>query len=564
MNCDIKRHPIPRRATGVSFQISVLLCMSLLASPVMSATWICGNENWNTNYWNYTCWDGWDYPDPGEDVYLVDTIYAYEKTVNYVNPSYNPVLNNLYIESTGGKTTTLNINQDTLTTSNTYVGIVSGGSGAITQGGGTHTVNNNLVLGSGVGSKGSYVLSGTGVLTVNNDVALGYYGSADFTQSAGSHTVDGLLTLGYQEYTKGGYSLSGGTLSVSKETIGFHGRGEFGQTGGSHTIANDFYVGFFERGIYSLSSGSLTAGREVIYYHGFFEQSGGTHVADTINIHGDPSVLGGLFSMSGGALTAKSITNDGRFDYTGGTITADVTNTASFNMSGTGSRIITGDVINEASGTINVNNTTVAYTGKLTNKGAYLSDSSNNNFTDLEVTESGYLIAGTGDSFIISEDFINQSSEQLLWDTVNASIIFTSGSDDSHEMYIPGLDFGVTTTGYLDNFAWDTLSIESGNSLSLFDGDALAGGALYLSALLGVDFSGSQVNNIFGINGLNVYYDALDDDSIYLGGLTFDLMDGGQLIPLNSPAVPIPPSAWLFASGLIGLVGIARSKSVIN
>ena len=549
----------------VRLTASLALCISLFALPSQAATWICGNENWNTNYWNYTCWDLWDYPDVGEDVYLVDTIYAWEKTVNYVNPSYNPVLGRLYIESTGGNVTTLNIDQDILTTTATNVGINSGGQGAVTQDGGTHETG-GLLLGYESGSVGSYELGGSGSLTVQGDETLGYRGNAYFTQTGGTHTVTGKLTLGLQPSNTswGEYNLSGGSLTVSNEELGRRGRGDFFQTGGSHTVTNDFTVGFLQRGRYVLDAGTLTVGTERIGYFnpGFFEQNGGTHVADTIIVEADPSAYG-EFSMNGGTLSANTITNNGDFNYTGGSITADITNTANFNLKGNGTRTIDGNITNEAGGTVTVTNTIATYTGAFVNRGAYISDPSTSNFSDLEVSASGYLTGGAGDIFSISGDFINQSSEQDLWDTVNAYLGFVTGDDGSHDVYISGLDLGISLAGYTDNFAWDTLSISTGNSLTFFDGNAVAGGALYVSTLLGVDFTNMQVNNIFGVNGLNIYYDTLDEDSAYLGGFTYDLMGGGQLIPLNKPVVPIPASVWLFGSGLIGLIGVARRKAHI-
>ncbi|OHA80098.1 MAG: hypothetical protein A2675_01165 [Candidatus Yonathbacteria bacterium RIFCSPHIGHO2_01_FULL_51_10] len=41
------------------------------------------------------------------------------------------------------------------------------------------------------------------------------------------------------------------------------------------------------------------------------------------------------------------------------------------------------------------------------------------------------------------------------------------------------------------------------------------------------------------------------------GGDTFVYITGG----VSMPSVPLPPAAWLFASGLIGLVGVSRRKA---
>ena len=300
----------------------LLVSTPILSLNVHSATWICGNDNWNTNYWYKTCWDAWDYPDAGETVYLVDTIFAYEKTVNYVNPSYNPKLGTLYIESTGGQVTTLNIAQDDLTTTATVIGIVSSGYGAITQSGGIHTAD-DLMLGRESFSVGNYTLEGTGILMVNNDEDIGYWGNAYFTQNGGTHTVTGKLTFGVQPSgtSWGEYTLNDGSLTAFDEELGRRGRGDFYQYGGSHTVTNDFTVGFLQRGRYELFNGTLTVGTGRIGYFdlGYFTQYGGTHVAETIIVQADPGAYG-EFTMNGGTLRANTISNNGLFDFNGGTV----------------------------------------------------------------------------------------------------------------------------------------------------------------------------------------------------------------------------------------------------
>ena len=71
-----------------------------------------------------------------------------------------------------------------------------------------------------------------------------------------------------------------------------------------------------------------------------------------------------------------------------------------------------------------VTNTTVEYTGEFTNQGNYISDLSDNYFTDLEITGTGRLTGGVGDNFYISGDFKNQSTKATLWETTTAKIEF--------------------------------------------------------------------------------------------------------------------------------------------
>lgn len=54
----------------------------------------------------------------------------------------------------------------------------------------------------------------------------------------------------------------------------------------------------------------------------------------------------------------------------------------------------------------------------------------------------------------------------------------------------------------------------------------------YLTSLTGVVIAGSNVTNITG-NGHNVYYDASQGANSPLGGLTYSLVNGGQLLPIK-------------------------------
>jgi hypothetical protein len=261
----------------------------------------------------------------------------------------------------------------------------------------------------------------------------------------------------------------------------------------------------------------------------------------------------GVFRTGGTGLT-----NSSNMTLVGGTTTVngDVTNSASSSLNVEYcSAIFTDDVINN--GTMKITNATVTYTGTFTDNGGYTSDPSDNFFTDLVIGETGYLTGGVGDNWYISNDFINNSTLNDLWDTDLAYLEFTSGEDNSHDFFLAGMDYGSVGPGYTDNFSWATMCLSAGNILNLFDGNGDTGGALYLRELLGADISGGTVSNIFGSDGLNVYYLASIPGNSYLGGLTYDLAGGGQLIASSGP-VPIPGGVWLFGTGLICLVGIRR------
>ncbi len=78
--------------------------------------------------------------------------------------------------------------------------------------------------------------------------------------------------------------------------------------------------------------------------------------------------------------------------------------------------------------------------------------------------------------------------------------------------------------------------------------------------LLGIDcignaFSGGEPFTDYGVSGSPMI------DGPFTGlNVNFDIGSGNSLTVLNVSAVPVPATVWLFGSGLIGLIGIAKRK----
>ena len=239
-----------------------------------------------------------------------------------------------------------NLNNGSLTTTNTFIG--NGGVGTFTQTGGTHTVNGtpgatgNLfvgytsngtynqsggstiapAIGVGVvaGSVGNYNLSG-GSLT--GGLVLGYGGQGHFTQSntdgASTVTVNNNLHLGELTSSSGSYTLDGGSLQVTgankNEIIGVGGAGTFTQNGGSHSVDGVLSLGgqngTLGTGTYNLNGGSLTVGTALTPGWAFVGENGtgafNQSNAASVTVNGNLA-LGryagsqGTYTLNGGTL----------------------------------------------------------------------------------------------------------------------------------------------------------------------------------------------------------------------------------------------------------------------
>jgi hypothetical protein len=201
--------------------------------------------------------------------------------------------------------------------------------------------------------------------------------------------------------------------------------------------------------------------------------------------------------------------------------------------------IFTGNVTN--SGQVKVTNTTVTWAGGFTNNGGYISDPATQYFTNLTIGPNGYLQGGKGDIFSLSGNFIDQSTRDDLWNTAMADLVFTGSG-----WHI--LEFVGT------NLAWGSLDLRD-QSLTLVDGDRTPGGAFYVGQILGLDFEDNQITNLTGSPGLIMYYDPAQNPG--LNSKTYTLAGGAIL---TAGVVPLPASAWLFLSGLVGLGLLGRRR----
>ena len=91
------------------------------------------------------------------------------------------------------------------------------------------------------------------------------------------------------------------------------------------------------------------------------------------------------------------------------------------------------------------------------------------------MTSSGYLVGGSGDKWIVSGNFINNSTQNTSWVTRLSDLTFITGTSNQHQLYVPGADLGPSDESFNHNFVWGTLDL-TGQSLTLVDGNNTPGG----------------------------------------------------------------------------------------
>lgn len=225
---------------------------------------------------------------------------------------------------------------------------ISGGSLAVTSA--TAGTEQSIVLGRQAGSSGSIIMSGTGSLSAAGILLLGESGSGYVIQSDSSSVTVAGLRLGQATGSFGIYTLDGGTLDVTsfgavagRTRVGLAGDGTFNQNGGTHTTTaleiggTTFAQGSGGNGVYNLNGGTLDVAGGTV----FVRPGGAGSGSGTLNV-------------AGGSLTAALIDNKDTVNYSGGAITANVSNNGTFNVSGGAPRTLTGNFANNSPTTLNV------------------------------------------------------------------------------------------------------------------------------------------------------------------------------------------------------------------
>lgn len=201
-----------------------------------------------------------------------------------------------------------------------------------------------------------------------------------------------------------------------------------------------------------------------------------------------------------------------------------------------------------------------AATVTFTDQSSFLSSLSGSSSTlDFESQSSGSLI-NSGDTLggitfsysigpppidmMVTNDFLTTSGSNYL------------GLDDAgnYNLFIAGDTFTMT---------FDTPQNAIG--MYLVSGDVLFENDVSITTSSGSAFNSDVVNITFGDGGFAYYIGLTSDTAFSSATLQFDTAAEGAFLysidDITVSAVPVPAAVWLFASGLIGLTGVARRKA---
>jgi hypothetical protein len=154
----------------------------------------------------------------------------------------------------------------------------------------------------------------------------------------------------------------------------------------------------------------------------------------------------------------------------------------------------------------------------------------------------------------------------LAASSANASTVLTATDGDVNFLFSPitGFDlymFDDTAFGSTTNLMIDIPSV-----VGIAGPQTDLSGTYHIASNLNgaLRLDGSVPSFVLGISNDGVNFIA-DTSAVFHGNgnaatLTFDV-NGSVLVVDVVPAVPVPAAVWLFGSGLIGLVGVARRRA---
>lgn len=413
------------------------------------------------------------------------------------------------------------------------------GSAVVRQSGGTANFAGRVRFGTTAGGQGKLELTG-GTFTAFGGI-FGNSGVGVGEQTGGVAGFQILFVTGTRNDPPGAgssYTIRGGTLRAEGAFIGEgDGVARFEQRGGEVTVEGALYV-HSVRGEASLElhDGTLTANRTYVgdsEAPGTLVQSGGDHTINELRI-----APRGEFRYLGGTLTInKSLTHEGKLDFTGSPLTLRAGDRSFLDFSG-------GELLNTGSAKI------VVGEDSLLNFAAGFDP-----YAAFAEIDTKGLIHFAGQPLVIEESRSVHGSGSIDGDVTNEGLISPGNS--------PGV---LEVIGSYTQKQTGALLVEiGGNDSEHFDllsiaGDAFIDGQLNVSLLGDFVPSPSDRFTILAADALDGVFDNAPEQITIPQG-TFDVVyDGDSVTLANFVAVPEPAGAMLLLLASPLIVGRRRRR----
>ena len=387
----------------------------------------------------------------------------------------------------------------------------------------------SLVIGELAGSEGVFEQRSGDVFAHGLRVTVGDAGRGTYRQLDGMHDSNEVV-IAHLSGSEGRYELAGdsaGLHTTQRTVVGDDGVGRFVHSAGSHDT-QELVLGRGTNtpaatGRYDMSGmySSLNTGHTVVGDRatGRFIQSGGEHYTHDLII-GQSAGSNGAYELRGGSLESETTRIGATSDATGAM-----------------------KVIGETAQWWNHGNVYV---------GAEIFNPADTGAALLELQDGAMLRA---DAVIVGETGTLRGNGRIDADVTNNGRL------------APGLSAGqLDIMGNYTQLDEGTLSIEIGGNnpgidqdyLNIFGAANLAG-TLDVSLLDGYQFN---LGESFDILYASIVFGTFDDLLFPIfNGMTFDIVYDLNTVRLTVVnAVPVPAAAWLFGSGVVALMGVARRR----